>query len=97
METLDLDAPAGGFAWTVAELAEHLDRSPRQIRTAVRSLEDRELVRTQRVAIDWIEAERGFPARLLERPVHGLIVAEASKADAEDERIRKLLRAAGAL
>lgn len=96
METLELDAPEGGFAWTIAELAEHLDRAPRQIRTAARSLEDRELVSIQRTAIKPRGSYRGIHTDW-ERPIHGLIVAEKGKADAEDKRTRKLLRAAGVL
>lgn len=97
MEALDLDAPEGGFFWTIAELAQRLDRSPRQIRTAVRSLEDRELVRTQRTAIRTRTPPTYGKFYDWERPIHGLIVAEKSKADAEHERMSKLLRGAGVL
>ena len=90
METLELDSPEGGLYWSIAELAEHLSRSPRQIRTAVRSLEERELVRIGRTAIKPRGPYRGIYTDW-ERPIHGLIVAEKSKADAEAEHIRKLL------
>lgn len=95
MECLEREAHNGSRIWAVVELAEELDRSPRQILTAVRSLESRGLVRTQHGVIRWIESELGFSA--LERPVPGILVGEREHVDAEEKRIRDLLRAAGAL
>ncbi|MGG5753173.1 hypothetical protein ACQ3I4_11190 [Zafaria sp. Z1313] len=91
MEALTADSPSGTFYWSIQELSERCDGSPRQTITACRSLEARGLVVVGRGAVRWVEAEPGFPLRMLERPVPGLLVADRERDDAEAARTKKLL------
>ena len=90
VEALKDDAPAGGFAWSIAELADQCGGGTRQTITACRTLEARELVRIRHGTVRMIESELGF--RALERPVPGLLVADRDRADEHDARLRALLR-----
>lgn len=64
-----LDGATDRWWLTVAGLAESVDRSQRQVRAAVRSLEHRGLVAITREAVDW-DSDRGEHGM----PIHGLAV-----------------------
>ena len=96
LDALQLESPGGDEIWTTAELASHINRSPRQVTRAVRSLQERGLVHVFHGTLRMIEELQGFrpwsktKSRLTDRPVSGLMIVDMEKAKAEHKRLTLL-------